>query len=72
MQKHESKICSSCKTEFECKVGDIANCQCSQIKLSDAAQLFLAENFSDCLCLNCLKAIAEKQCEINYLLNPCK
>jgi Cysteine-rich CWC len=60
MQKHEEKICAKCDVAFECKVVDIANCECSQIKLSDVAQLFLAENFSDCLCLNCLKAIVEK------------
>ena len=60
MVKHEEKICEKCGVAFECKVGDIANCQCSQVKLSDAVQLFLANNFSDCLCLNCLK-------EINFL-----
>jgi hypothetical protein len=57
MLKHEEKICEKCGVAFECKVDDIANCQCSQIKLSDAAKLFLTENFSDCLCLNCLKEI---------------
>ena len=57
MQKPKEKICEKCGVAFECKVNDISNCQCSQIKLSDDEKLFLEKNSTDCLCLNCLKDI---------------
>ena len=32
--KHEQKECPRCQTLFECKAGDIVNCQCYGIDLS--------------------------------------
>ncbi|NBW39361.1 MAG: hypothetical protein EBR30_30940 [Cytophagia bacterium] len=54
--KHEPKICPRCKTSFICKVGDVANCQCSRIRLSIDEQNHLAEQYGDCLCFSCMKA----------------
>jgi len=52
--KHEIKICPRCSNTFECKVGDVANCQCN-IELSHHTKEFLAKTNYDCLCANCLQ-----------------
>lgn len=54
MSKHEEKTCARCNTTFECKPGDIVNCQCYGIELSAAAETFIQSQYSDCLCRNCL------------------
>ena len=33
--KHEPRNCPRCNKTFECKVGNIAQCQCSSIVLSE-------------------------------------
>jgi hypothetical protein len=58
--KHEIKLCERCNTPFECKLGDITNCQCSSIAPSEATRQFLEQTDFDCLCKNCLTAINEK------------
>ena len=57
MVKHEIKICERCQSSFECKVGDVANCQCSTVVVVEATHEFLAKTAYDCLCQNCLIAI---------------
>lgn len=57
MEKHEEKYCPKCNTRFTCKSGDIANCQCNTIALSEATQDFLLRTSFDCLCKNCLEKI---------------
>jgi hypothetical protein len=55
MANHEEKSCLRCKSLFECKPGNISNCQCSQIQLLPETKEFLANTkYNDCLCLNCL------------------
>jgi len=54
MDKHEQKYCPKCHEQFICKVGDIANCQCSVVPLSNEAKFFLSKTSFDCLCKNCL------------------
>ena len=54
MPLHEIKICSRCNNNFECKLGDIANCECSKIVLSIEEKAFIEDRYTDCLCLNCL------------------
>lgn len=44
MHKHEEKYCPRCGSKFECKVGDVLNCQCTKITISDDARNFFAEN----------------------------
>ncbi len=51
--KHEIKICPICGNSFECKVGDIANCQCN-IDIEQGTKEFLSKTYFDCLCKNCL------------------
>lgn len=54
MDKHEEKYCGKCNTRFICKVGDIENCQCNTVKLSDESIEFLSTTNFDCLCKDCL------------------
>lgn len=60
MPLHEQKKCSRCSSEFECKVGDIANCDCSRVHLTLEEQLFVETRYSDCLCLSCLRDLKNK------------
>ena len=57
MCKHEEKNCPRCNSSFECKVGDIPNCQCYAVKLSDKERDFIAAKFTDCLCAGCMEAM---------------
>lgn len=51
--KHESKQCPRCGKEFECKVGDVQNCQCN-FPLQNETSVFLAKTKYGCLCAGCL------------------
>jgi hypothetical protein len=53
MKKH----CSKCNKQFECCANDIKHCQCYNIALSQATKEFIANNYKDCLCAECLKEI---------------
>lgn len=57
MDKHEEKYCPKCHAPFVCKMGDIANCQCSSLKLTADTINFLTKTSYDCLCKNCLEKI---------------
>jgi len=53
--KHEEKYCPRCGILFECKVGDVANCQCNTIQLNRKERDYINEQYDDCLCANCMK-----------------
>ncbi len=57
MAHHESKYCQRCDTQFECKVGTIAICQCSTVTLSKEERGHIEQKYDDCLCANCLKVL---------------
>ncbi len=59
MPKHEEKYCPKCYEIFVCKEGDIANCQCNGIVLTESAQQFLAKTSFDCLCIKCLQKLSK-------------
>lgn len=54
MCKHEEKKCPRCGKAFECKVGNVSQCHCSNITLTDAERNFIAQRYQDCLCHKCL------------------
>ena len=54
MCKHEEKYCPRCNQLFECKAGNITQCQCFGLVLSDEEKQLLEKNYNDCLCRNCL------------------
>ncbi len=49
-----SKSCSRCQREFVCNPDDILNCDCHKIHLSLEETQFVASQFNDCICNNCL------------------
>jgi len=57
MTKHEIKTCPKCKTGFECKSGDVLNCQCETVKLTQVHRDYIAQQFDDCLCAGCLSEL---------------
>jgi len=54
MCKHEEKKCPRCSSSFECKSGDIVQCQCYGISFSTEERAFIEERYEDCLCRKCL------------------
>lgn len=60
MPQHESKVCQRCLRNFGCKVDDVVNCECSSIALTDEARMFIRNHYTDCLCINCLKELKNK------------
>jgi cysteine-rich CWC protein len=60
MCKHEEKNCPRCNKIFECKAGNINDCQCSNINLSVEEQSFIETKYQDCLCIDCLKDLKNK------------
>jgi Cysteine-rich CWC len=54
MCKHETRKCPRCNTEFECKAGTIAQCQCYGIALTVEQRAYVEQRYSGCLCRTCL------------------
>jgi hypothetical protein len=57
MPHHENKTCERCNTIFECKAGNITQCQCNTIQLSAEERIFIESKYKDCLCIACLMAL---------------
>ena len=57
MNKHEIKNCPRCGSQFECKPGNITQCQCFTIPLTLNEQAYIKEMYEDCLCVDCLKEL---------------
>lgn len=57
MPQHEVKKCPRCTRNFECKVGNIAECQCNQVTLTYEERIFIEEKYVDCLCGQCLQTL---------------
>lgn len=60
MCKHEQKNCPRCGIAFECRVGDITNCQCYRVELTVAEEAFIASHYDECLCRNCLLQLKQR------------
>ncbi|TGM91497.1 hypothetical protein EHR02_01315 [Leptospira levettii] len=56
--KHEEKICPNCLRIFECKVGSIQLCQCTKVQLTKEVTEYLATQYVDCLCFQCMETLA--------------
>ena len=57
MCSHEDKNCPRCGIAFECKVGNILQCQCYCITINDEERQYISKQFTDCLCFNCIIAL---------------
>jgi len=53
----EAATCPRCGGPFQCGARD-AYCDCFDLKLDEATRERIAREFSGCLCLACLKALA--------------
>ena len=51
-----TKICPRCGARFECLHS--AACWCASVRLDETARRELAARYDDCLCPDCLAAIA--------------
>lgn len=60
MCKHEEKECPRCGNGFECKVGNIGECQCAGVQLSIEERAFIETRYNDCLCISCLKELKNR------------
>ena len=60
MSKHEKKHCPRCNIVFECKPGNIIQCQCSAIQLSVEEKAYIEGKYDDCLCIGCLQDMQKK------------
>jgi len=60
MNKHELKTCPNCHQPFECKSGDIINCQCETVNLEAQHRNYIEKQFNDCLCAQCLVDLRSK------------
>ena len=67
MHKHEDKICGNCGIAFECKVGNITQCQCYEVCLSNEEQQYISKQFTGCICINCIKALRTEYNTITFV-----
>ena len=69
MCKHEDKNCPRCGILFECKVGNITQCQCNGILINTEEQQYIFKQFNDCLCFSCILAIRLEYNTIKFTTN---
>lgn len=63
--KHEPKACPRCGGGFECKVGNVLQCQCMAVPLDTEDRAYIQARYEDCLCAACMKALQrERHAEI--------
>ncbi|UYQ94357.1 cysteine-rich CWC family protein [Chitinophaga horti] len=60
MPCHETKYCQRCNAPFECKVGNILQCQCNGIELNAEMREHIAGAYTECLCRKCLLDIQQE------------
>ncbi|MFA5631033.1 MAG: cysteine-rich CWC family protein [Porticoccaceae bacterium] len=58
MVKHEIIQCPRCQALFECKLGSVTICHCSDVHLTRGQREMLAQRWQSCLCHACLQAVA--------------
>jgi hypothetical protein len=57
MSSHEQKACPRCNKAFDCKPGNITECQCFGVKLNAEQKAYIEQRYNDCLCRDCLVAL---------------
>ena len=60
MSRPETKDCPRCNKSFQCKAGNITQCQCFDIKLNPELKALMEQQFHDCLCPDCLKHLLQE------------
>ena len=54
------KKCERCGNNFECNAENISECGCNNVQLNPEERKSISDKFSDCLCLNCLNDVKQK------------
>ena len=49
-----------CGATFDCMHNDILSCHCATVRLDALQRTYLMENYSDCLCHDCLKVLSAR------------
>ena len=57
MPQHETKNCPRCGNSFECKLGNVLECQCNSIQLGFDERNYVENIYTDCLCIHCLHVL---------------
>jgi hypothetical protein len=60
MSCHEQRKCPRCGNGFECKPGNITECQCFGVALTDEQRSWIEQKYSDCLCRDCLQHLQQQ------------
>ncbi|MBP1651798.1 MAG: hypothetical protein H6Q26_1955 [Bacteroidetes bacterium] len=60
MAEHETVSCPRCNKTFECRVGSILRCQCQEVTLNEEERIFIATQYSGCLCAACMEEMKTK------------
>ncbi|MEM1112121.1 MAG: cysteine-rich CWC family protein [Pseudomonadota bacterium] len=60
MPEHEHVRCPRCHKPFECKVGSILICHCSEVALTRDERAYIAERWDGCLCRECLLEVRQE------------
>jgi hypothetical protein len=64
----EIKKCPRCGKNLECNNYNILKCACILVPLSAEARQMIAENYVDCLCIDCLKEIEQKSHKVTRVI----
>ena len=59
MAAEANAACARCGGAFHCGVNDPTPCACTGLKLSAELLVDLRQRYRGCLCLNCLRGLAE-------------
>lgn len=61
------KVCPRCGVMFDCAHDDIMSCHCATVNLDSQMRHYLEENYSSCLCHDCLETAKTTfyACEVN-------
>ncbi|MES2689094.1 MAG: cysteine-rich CWC family protein [Bacteroidota bacterium] len=54
------KYCGRCNNAFECKPGNITQCQCYDISFTESQKKEIGNIYADCLCHACLLELSEQ------------
>ena len=55
-------LCPRCGCAFLCRGHEyIEHCQCATVELSSEDRAYIADRFEGCLCVDCLRALAEER-----------
>jgi len=67
MCEHEKKNCPHCNQLFECKVGSILLCQCTEVTLTEDERSYIRNFYDECLCANCMIEIKNEYHEVQLM-----